>query len=341
MGFMRERKRYITVDEMNEHLKYVKKCFALVYRAKEPDELMLRKAFIEDCQVNFYLTYKRASTTCTYICRKDGLETKQRIDGGEAFRILNMYYHVPRMPERICGKAIEGGLSASPLLWYNPTYNKTRQKAICYDMNSAYSYAMLQDMPDTSVPWRSGKIVEGKEIGFREALNPNNEETTCLETRYSGHSQWIFPLMRSPFEKFVKQWYNEKLNGDKDKAKCVLNYSVGSLQRVNPFLRATIICNCNNLIKSMIDESTLFCNTDSITTMKKLDLKFGKAVGEWKVEHEGEVAYVGNNYQWSDGSTSYRGIPKQWFKKGWDILKDPVPTKGNIYRFDEKKVRLV
>lgn len=349
MGFSRYRKKYITVQEMIQHLKYVEKYFYIQYRAKREDETFRRNAYIEDKEVNFCLSYKKGDYACTYICRKDGSEDCQQTDGGEAFRILSQYYKVPRMDEDICGKADEGGLSASPIIWYNPKFNKTRQEAIGYDLNSAYSMAMLGPMPDTSKPPRQGIIEEGKEIGFIEVLNPKkNNEATMLEATYSGYSNIIYPLMPSPFTRFVENWYHKKANSlpgskEKTKAKGVLNFAVGQLQNVNPFLRATIVCRCNELIKSIINpETTLFCNTDSIvSTVPIPELKLGTGIGEWKIEHTGKVAYVGNNYQWNDDPPSYRSISKKWFPKGWDILKDPNPRNGNIWEFNKEKFTLV
>ena len=329
---------------MNKHLDYVYRYYDIQYREKTEYEEFGMKAFIEDFMVYFHLTYKKGSKACTYVCRKDGLPNDQHINGVEAFRILSRYYNVPRMDESICGKSADGGLSASPILYFNPEYNGTRQYAYGYDMNSAYSYAMLQDMPDTSKPAREGFIEEGKEIGFIEELNPNNELVTCLRPIFSGYSEYIFPLMPSPFVKFVEHWYNIKKTSrgnKKAKAKNVLNYSVGYLQLVNPFLRATIIGRCNMLIEDMIDKDTLFCNTDSIVSLKPLPLKIGNEVGEWKLEHKGLVAYRDYSYQWYDGKLSYRGIPKSWFPEGWDILKDDVPCSGNIYELIDKKLRRV
>lgn len=346
-NFSRYRERYISVEEMNEHLKYVEKTFEIVYRAKEPGETFKRKAFIEDKQVYFKLSYKKGSFACTYICRKDGQNDDQKVNGGEAFRILSRYYKVPKMPEEICGRAEEGGLSASPILYCNPKFEGTRQKAWGYDLNSAYSAAMLEDMPDTSKPWKAKKIVEGKEIGFEEILNPKNPNKTMLVPKYKGFSLYVFPLMESPFKRFVEVWYNKKASSipgssERAKAKGVLNFSVGQLQNINPFLRAAIIGKCNNLISKLIDEDTLFCNTDSIVSRKPLDLKIGSAIGEWKLEHDGEeVAYIGNNYQWSDGTISYRSIPKAWFPKNWDILTDKLPNNGNVYKFEQMRLRYV
>lgn len=344
MDFKREKRRYVTVAEMNQHLRYVRDIYRLVFREKTSEDVMARNAFISDKLVTFSLTYKKGFETVTYICRKDGDDTAQSIDGLEAFRILSSYYSIPRMPDKVCGRADEGGLSASPILWYNPRYEGQWIDACSYDINSAYSSAMLGPMPDTSNGWRVGKIKKG-EIGFQEVLNPKNEDVTMLVPQYSGFSLYVFPLMESPFKAFVDHWYNIKKNSPKgsrerQKAKEVLNFSVGYLQRVNPFIRATIIGRCNSIIEQLIDpETTLFCNTDSITSRVPLDIPIGEGIGEWKIEKVGKVAYIGNNYQWSDGDVIFRGIPKRWFPRGWDITKDPIPEFWNEYEFRDMQLR--
>ena len=346
MSFQRKRIKYITADEMNQHLKYVNKYFNVIYREKLNSEPFKRNAYIKDREVNFELSYKKGSYACTYICRKDSYaETAtQQTNGGEAFRILSQYYKVPRVDEKYCGRSDNGGLSASPFLWYNPKYEGQWIPAYGYDLNSAYSAAMLQDMPDTSKPMRQGTIIPGKEIGFKEVLNPKKPKTTMLVPQYSGFSLYIFPLMKSPFKKFVYTWYNKKVNAttesEKNKAKGVLNMSIGQLQNVNPFLRAAIVGKCNELVESLIDEDTLFCNTDSIVSTKPLPLKIGTGIGEWKLEHQCKVAYKGLNYQWENGDLSFRGIPKKWFPKGWDITKDNTPKASNIYKFNKTTMRL-
>lgn len=345
MSFSRHRIQYISADEMNEHLKYVFEYYDVQYRAKDKRETFKRKAFLEDKMVQFKLTYKKGSFACIYICRKDEAENTQQTNGGEAFRILSQYYKVPKVDEKYCGRAENGGLSASPLIWYNNKFEGQWIEAYGYDLNSAYSAAMLEDMPDTSQPMRSG-IIKPNEIGFEEVLNPKNPMRTMLVPKYSGFSLYIFPLMKSPFTRFVEKWYDKKANSlpgskEKNKAKGVLNMSVGQLQNVNPFIRATIIGKCNKLIESLIDEDTLFCNTDSIVSRKPLNLKIGKGIGEWKIEHTGKVAYKGCNYQWKDGTLSFRSKPKSWFPKDWNITKDKCPTEGNIYEFKNNRLELI
>lgn len=325
--FVKEKREYVDLKTMNEHLLYVKKYRQRIYREKGVREPFGNKAFIVDKQVEFRLSYKKGSKACTYICYKDGRSGSQVTDGGEAFRILNRYYKVPRFENLDIG-------SAKPLLYKNDKYEEQRVDAIGYDLNSAYAYAMTQQMPDTSVKPYTGNVKPGY-IGFRETENHG------LIPVSEGFSLYVFPLMESPFKRFVDNWYKKKLNGDK-KAKGVLTYSVGYLQKVNPYLRATIIGYCNNYIKSLMDENTIYCNTDSLVSLKPRDeFKIGKQLGEWKIEHQGKFAFKGFNYQWNDEVPSYRGIPKSWFKDGWDILKDDLPVNQNIYVFDKSKCEIL
>ena len=98
---------------------------------------------------------------------------------------------------------------------------------------------------------------------------------------------------------------------------------------------------CNEKIRSLIDDNTIYCNTDSIVSLKeRTDFIIGDGLGEWKIEHKGKFAYVGFNYQWKEDTVAYRGIPKTWFVKNFDITKDDLPLDGNLWYYDDKKIQL-
>lgn len=316
---------FCDMKEINEHLKYCRNYRRIVYDKYVLNTPLGINAYIEDRETWFTLTYKKGDIAATYHFRKDGAEKSQFINGAEAFRILSEYYKVPKFDYDVG--------SAKPILWKNDKYECKRVNAISYDINSAYSYAMLKPMPDTSVEPRCGKVKPG-EIGF--------VDDDGLKAVFSGFCLWVFPLMESPFKRFIEHWYEEKKNGN-PKAKGVLNYSVGYLQKVNPFLRATILTYCNNLIQSLIDtyDDIIYCNTDSIVSLTPKDLPIGKEIGEWKVEHEGLFAFNGFNYQWDFEPPHYRGKSRKWFKKGWDILKDDLPISGNVYKYDKGKIKII
>lgn len=355
MSFSRKKIVYVNIDTMQEHLDYCYNYKKIIIGKKPEGTTFKMNAYVEDGMVNFQLTYKRGSQVTTYICRKDGEDQNQWTDGGEAYRILSMYYDVPDLRENEQlkkdldynedDKKFE--VSASALMYKNDKYENTNiEYAIGYDLNSSYSYAMLKPMPNTSVRPKIWCLAKKGFIGFNEKVITEHgctkRELVVVQEGKMAH--WMFPIMESPFEKFVKHWYNKKKNAktkeEKGKAKGILNYSVGYLQKVNPFLRATILYYANQEIKKLMDDNTLYCNTDSIVSLVKKDLKVGSEIGEFKIEHEGRFAFVGFNYQWNYDKPSYRRVPKTWFKEGWDILKDPIPNGGNVVRFNRETYKL-
>ena len=341
----KRRIEYITWQQMNEHLEYCYNFRKIVEDDPEKYKLLGTLAVVENRLVYFTLTYARGKTVTTYQCRKDDQDGTQFTNGMEAYAILQRYYKCPdlRTDPRIskgllfdssAGKFL---LTARPLLYCNPKYNNTRNEAIGYDINSSYSYAMLNDMPDTSVPYRTGYVKDG-EMGFKEDSEGN------FVPVFTGHfAIWIFPIMPTPFKRFVDKYYEKKLNStsieEKLKAKGILNYCIGYMQRTNPFLRAAIIYYANKKIADLIDENTLYCNTDAIVSLKPLDLDIGPKIGQFKVEHQGKFAYNGYNYQWDNEKPSYRHISKAWFKPNFDILVDKPPKAGNLVEYKDFKLR--
>jgi hypothetical protein len=330
MSFSRKKIRNVSIQEFNEHLVFCKEFRNVVF--DEVDLFRLKhgsigmNAIIDDKLMNISVTYIRGKEACTYICRKDGLVNFGDTTGLNAYITLCKYYKVPKL---------EVNFSASPFMWYNEKFVNTRQYAYEYDINSAYATIMYYyKFPDTSVKFKTGYVGKN-EIGFDADGNIVKENYFAL---------FIFPEIESPFKKFAEVYYNKKQKAKneeiKQRAKNMLNYSVGFLQRVNPFLRAYIVNMCNEKIKELINEDyVLHCNTDSIVSTKKLDLPLGDKIGEWKLK-EGMFAYTGHPYQWDNDLPRYQGVPKGWFSPGWDILKDELPTFGNVVELNLEKLLL-
>lgn len=323
MKYFKNRKfEYVSITQMNELLKYAKQYRRIRY--DEPTSPVGLNAFIEDNVVKFKLTMRNEDKEVIhYITFKDDRAHDQNITGSEAYRILRLNAKFP---------LLDGNISASPFLWYNKKYERVWVDAVCYDINSAYAWAMCQPMPDTSKPSMC-KVIEDGEVGF-----------DCEgDIQREGFSNHVFKMLDySPFTKFAHKWFDRKKQPKfKQKAKNVLVYSVGFLQRKNPYLRAYIVGLCNELVRSLIDENTLYCNTDSIVSLKeRKDFKLGSGLGEWKIEHKGKFAYDGFNYQWKDDTVAYRGVPKTWFPENYDITKDELPINGNLWYYDDKKIEL-
>lgn len=343
--FQTRKEVYVNKDEMNEHLTYCKKYRLIINGPKPKGQTFGIRAYLEDGMVKVKLSYKKGTQACTYIFRKDTEKDLQETNGMIAYRTLVRYYKVPDLRNnnyyrKALGFNEESGkfLLSAPIHYYmNPLYQGIRIEAVGYDINSSYSSAMLNEMPDTSVNSRQG-YVKADEIGFRE--NSDGKLVPVFEGHYA---MWVFPKMPSPFTKFVETWYGKKKNAktpeEKEKAKETLNFCVGYLQKVNPFLRATILYHANKVVEDLQDENTLYSNTDSIVSLiPRDDIKVGTNIGEFKVEHDGSFAYVGFNYQWDYERPSYRGIPKSWFPEHYDILTDGIPSNGNIYELKDYKI---
>lgn len=324
--YWNKRIRYVDLATINQHIKYCYNYRKIVFRERQDHENIGLTAFVNDKLRFFELTYKYAGDVTTYIFDKatGSLENHQQITGLQAFTMLNRYTHV----NRVITKADEAPFSAVPLLWFNPKLEGKRVDAICYDINSAYSYAMIQAMPDTSIPPKQ-KYIEPGEIGFD--VNGNRQT--------SGYSLFVFNLMESPFKKYVEHFFKKKNTAKnlsaKRKAKEYLNFCVGFLQHRDPYTRAQIVGLANDRILSLMDENTIYCNTDSIVSLtERPDLELGTDIGQWKIEHKGKFAFKGYNYQWNFDPPSVRGKSKTDFKEGWDLLKDGMPDNGNLYKFN-------
>ena len=343
MSFKQCKHIYKKISEMNNILSFIKKQeYEIIYGpyTKDPNHPLSKSAFIEDKVSKLYVTTKVGCIPAVYVFDKTAMATKHEVNGLQAFTVLSQYYKVPRVSQE--EQLID---SASNKLYSNPKYNGTRQHAYGYDMNSAFSWGMLQDMPkdtDKGPINKTRRIVKPDELGFQVTGE------LCLPGQ---SADYIFKSEPSPFKRFVEVWYKRKRTAknsrDKQYAKDVLNMSVGWMQRANYWLRSAIIGHCNirmnNLIRKYSD-IILFSNTDSIVSTERipeLDSNIGLDVGQWKLEHDGLFAYIGQNSQWDFTLPTYRGTPKGWFKEGYDILKDKRPTCGNLYEFNKEKLRLL
>ena len=354
--FKRKIIKYVGYSEINDILEYAKEYCGLVFRSPEDNEAVRGQCFISDRMTEFHVTLKYNSVRPTeYVFRKDGEDPIQTISGVDAYIELARDFH------RITGDKIpvfedpQQFGSAHAILRYRTAAEGIRAPAISYDENSAYAYAMCQDMPDTRELIDRKRKPKPYEMGFIniEDYFPDRKEWTgnpgvalqLVEPEDDCIADFIFYRMQSPFESFAHRHYSRKRDSTdpvvRKRSKEMLNYSVGYLQRVNPFLRAAIIGHANRKIEKLIDKDTIYCNTDSIVSAQpRPDLPLGIQLGQFKVEHEGLFAFRGFNYQWDFQKPAYRGIPKSWFKEGWDILKDMPPHFGNIYRFNRMEIKI-
>lgn len=351
--YVRERRKFVSVSEMNELLKIVsKQCPHIYYHKKEKGVPFQRDAYIEVKRSSVTLSFCKGLKASSYICNLDDSISKKQVDGQEVYRCLRHYYK-----EDVIENADEIG-SAKQLIYKNEAYDGKRVKAYAYDMNSAFSYFMMQDIPDVTT-LRTNSYIKDGEVGFVERAD--GELKAIFEKGY--FCSYVMKLMLAPegYKRFIEHWYSIKQkareDGDKKleyKAKNYLNFCIGYYQKTNPFIRCCIVSRNNQFIKSLIDENTIYANTDSIvSTIRRYDIEemCGTEIGKFKKEHFGEdFAWQKGkvNYQWNLESPSMRGVPKAWFKgfekkmgRKWDILLDDIPTACNPYYYDEKTNRIV
>ena len=232
--------------------------------------------------------------------------------------------------------------SASPIIGFNPRYENIEiEDCWEYDLNSAYSSAMIEKMPDLYHPlWEMDHKVKPGFVGFYM-----NDQLTMTEA--GQYADVTFPLIDTPekLKEYIHKWYNIKRRSTgtmKQEAKAHLNLPIGYTQRYNPFLRSFIVHRCNAQIIDLIDQDSLFWNTDAIySKRRRTDLKIGDEIGEFKEIHYKRVRYIGNVYQLEDELPVYRGIPKAWFKRfqeihgrPFNILTDGIPEAANLYEWD-------
>lgn len=353
MNFSSKNIEFLDYKDFNKHLEFCKKYRNIVFEKRKKCESAL-VANLEVQRVNIYLTYRRGTKTCTYCFRLDNDENPQKITGLQAYCVLCKYYKVPNMSseakfkKQIDYNGEKSSISwiidaAIPLLYSNTEYSGQRLKNCYeYDLVSAYGWALTQPIPDTTKKPRFNSKVKDGEIGFLM-------DGTIT---FNSLANIIFPLMESPFKKFVAKWIEIKKSTNKElaiKGKQMINFAVGYMQRTNPFIRNTIVNRCSNYIMDLIDENTLYCNTDSlISKVKRDDIKIKDEIGFFQIKHKGTFAYSGYNYQWNKDVPTYRGVPKKWFDnfkavngRAWDILKDDIPGEEcNRYIFDIEKLEI-
>lgn len=356
--FRRKRKTPVDYKTINDILKSVRDRAAKVYFEPYVPELHGRigfDAFIEDKLKYLSITTSYHGVKSQYIFDKSTGSVEEGVRGCSAG--MNAYMCLIRMmkdKKDLCPVLVKDSdldddgkcrkpFSTSPMIWFSEEHNNKEHIAFGYDMNSAYSYAMLQPIPDTRgvpsvniISWNAG-IVASDEIGFTHDgdLVPVGD-----------YAIYRFKAVESPFRPFVELYFGKKINAktpeEKQRAKDVLNMAVGYLQRKNPFIRACVVSRCNELIKSLMDENTIYCNTDSIVSLKKRDdLKLGTNVGEWKLDNQGTFRYIDAIYQWNNEKPKYRGTPTEWFKDNFNLLTDAKPETGNLYYLDREKLKIV
>ena len=307
---------------------------------------------LKDTKIEITTRYYEYGVPTTYIFDLNNEDIFVR-SGLDYFKEFSRAYKVPKADkyniERLNRyKNTENNkyvCSASPILDYNRKYEKQLlENCYEYDLNSAYANTLLRKIPDLENPviakWPDQIKVNKNEVGFIL-----DDTLSIVNSGYMADIK--FKLIDTPkkLKDFLIRWYNRKKNStgnEKLEAKAMLNLPIGYCQRYNPFLRSYVVNSCNKVIKDLIDENTLFWNTDAIfSKVRRPELEIGNEIGQFKEIKCDKLVYVGNVYQINDEDPTYRGISKTWFKsfekeygRKYDLLKDYDKTISRINYYD-------
>ena len=200
---------------------------------------------------------------------------------------------------------------------FDEYYARKPLKCWSYDINSAFAYAMLKPMPDTSQEPRYNDYIKQGEMGFWKLGG--------VATEIGVKADYVFKLVDSPFKEYIMKYYNLKKNAtDKElraKYKDFLNIPTGCMQKKDIFIRNAIIYWSNEYIKSFIDDNTVYCNVDCIVSLvPRYDIPIGEEIGQFKNEHVCEdFKYIQSGiYQWGK-ECHFKGIPGECLSDIEDI----------------------
>lgn len=315
---------------------------------------------LKDTKLEITTRYYDFGTPCTYIFDLNNEDIFKQ-SGLDCFKEMSKAYKIPkaeiynydRLERYLNQETGKYACTARPILDYNKKYEK-QALVNCYeyDLNSAYANTLLDKIPDlyhpTIAKWPDQIKVNKDEIGFII-----DDELSLVKPGYEADIK--FPLMETPkkLKDFLIKWYNKKktaTGNEKLEAKAMLNLPIGYCQRYNPFLRSYVVNSCNELIKGIIDDNTLFWNTDAIfSRVRRPELEIGTEIGQFKEIKCDKLVYVGNIYQINDEDPTYRGISKSWFKafereynRKYDLLIDynKSISRINYYNLNWNELKL-
>lgn len=287
------------------------------------------------------------------------MEDDIALTGHKAYSIFQMYYKVveckdydsPEINEKLNPETNKYIFSASPLVDFNPKFNKKELHNVYeYDLNSAYASVLIKKTLYLEKPYiyPDTEVVKKGQIGFWL-------DDKCSMVRPGKPAQVIFDEIESPegLKNFCQHYYDLKKNStgeEKETAKGMLNYPIGYLQRKNPFLRSYIVSQCNEVIENIIDENTICWNTDAIfSTVRRPDLEIGNTIGKFKEVPIKVFRMVGNTYQIDDDDPVHRGVVKEYYKRfkaregrAFNLLTDKLTMEDRKckYTFNFKTLRL-
>lgn len=351
--------KFVSLDDFNKHLKISAPYKLIPYDPRDTEYETIggnRFVWIDNKQ-NQHLLYKdHAGDGKAYHLGLDLYDLKERdedkMEGWEAFRkSLNPYILGYHEGEEIYFKDNEKFLEfkTEQYQWCNLDFANKWLECYSYDINSCFLSFLDYDLPDNKIKaeWRN---VQSGEIGFIDDLGYLK---MCKKGEYA---RWIFNKKKyRSLSKFKHVMYNERLKSESQEEKdfwkdCMVK-SIGYLKYVNVFLRSAILNYAKARILAAMDENTIYCNTDSIISLKpRNDLDIGINCGQFKVEHEKKL-FIFKSIGicvWYKERLKYRGMKKSFIHENkreyWTYSTENVRydyALNQMIRINKKGVKVI
>lgn len=360
MSNYREDFKSVTAEEWNYHLEEaIKNSYTYVLgmtftEATRYNKTKPRAMYIKVGKYKIYLTYPsfdgKHKTSIQFNFGMIEKDPHGQVSSASAYFYMSKRTGIKNIPDELysdpndkktCCIGNLGGIN-----YFNPNIKEGLYKAYEYDVNSAYAAAckQLMPIPETmeithrevkegeigfSIDTPTGKEINGKVIYWEPIFYPS--KIKCDFIFKADYNEKLISWAEELYEK-KNQAKQEGNDSDKQKWKDYMNIAIGCLANHDPFIRNCIIYYSNKLIRDIIlanIDSILVSVTDSIISLKKLDLNIGNDLGQFKEEFSNsEFVYKKSmNYEWSEANiTVVRGIPADTYKaKGitpWIVTKD-------------------
>ena len=160
--------------------------------------------FFKKSTTKMYLTYKKGDSWFNFYYNSnnpEGGELVRSYTGGDAYRHLQQYAHIPDLTgkygyDRIVRKGNSDQIvwaikNIMPKPYKNEQYKNKELYVYCYDKHRAFLEACFGLYPDTAVEPKLMSRVGKNEVGFDEDGIPILED--------DGHSHlYVFPLVKNP-----------------------------------------------------------------------------------------------------------------------------------------------
>lgn len=355
-----------TIEEFNRQMQIAGDiCSIIFYEKYDSTKPISTYGYLEETDKFYKLTYKLCKEKKTYIFDKNG-EKHYEFNVAQVSSEMSRQAKIQKVSELLpniefdktpfkdgcIGYRMSIG-SASPIRDANTKYINKETTAWEYDLSSAYGQFLKEQLPDLNTVQYNTEVKEGQ-VGFTTyGSTRHGFPRLHMVTKVGVECEWVFDLMPSPYVDWVNRIF-EQLDIETDEKKreelkFKFRGNVGQLQNTNPFWRCMIVEKCNRLIKSLLDDNSIYWSTDSIVSAVKRD-DILKTPYKWKIKHN-ELPFrlkTKTYYQWGNEIPMINGKQKlviEYYNMihtaKFNILVDNIPNEvGSKYVINKETFRV-